>query len=354
MMEKQECEVVRDLLPLVVEGLASEPSRRMVEQHLATCPECAALRHTMQEMIAPVQPQAEEKQVDYLKTVRRKSRRRVILAVAATLLVLVLGAAAKLFLIGDKAKDTVGLSWWQQTSEDGAMVTVRVSSAYSADAFAGWNMKRQGDAVYLEGRRVLVSPLYPTAFYMCEIAVADVREIYLCGKLIWQDGVPIFGDTATLFPLKTPYLGSASAVAAITNALQVGVLDGAGYDCTLSLSEDGVTIHVSENLNPGFAVETVPGALLGDRSAQLLPKAVKMLALIDNLQQVHWTFGKPSGSTDYDGGITLAEAEELVAALWNGARKAGVTALEYPGLKNMDTPAKYQTLVNVLSWGLAK
>ena len=39
---KNECDIVRDLLPLCAEGLASEASRRLVEDHVAACEECRA------------------------------------------------------------------------------------------------------------------------------------------------------------------------------------------------------------------------------------------------------------------------------------------------------------------------
>ena len=37
------CDVVRDLLPLYVDGACSEGSRRTVEEHIAACPECAGM-----------------------------------------------------------------------------------------------------------------------------------------------------------------------------------------------------------------------------------------------------------------------------------------------------------------------
>ena len=36
------CEVIRDLLPLYHDGVCSEASRRLVEEHLKNCPACAA------------------------------------------------------------------------------------------------------------------------------------------------------------------------------------------------------------------------------------------------------------------------------------------------------------------------
>ena len=38
---KTDCEVIRDLLPLYADQICSEPSRKMVEEHLPTCPACS-------------------------------------------------------------------------------------------------------------------------------------------------------------------------------------------------------------------------------------------------------------------------------------------------------------------------
>ena len=37
---KEKCEIIRDLLPLVQDGVASEASCRLVREHLETCEEC--------------------------------------------------------------------------------------------------------------------------------------------------------------------------------------------------------------------------------------------------------------------------------------------------------------------------
>lgn len=44
------CDLIRDLLPLYVDGAASKESARAVEEHVATCYEC---RRALQDMRAP-------------------------------------------------------------------------------------------------------------------------------------------------------------------------------------------------------------------------------------------------------------------------------------------------------------
>ena len=90
------CGVVRDLLPSYVEGLTSQETNTAVERHLADCPDCTRLRADLAGETPP--PPEEVKEVDYLKKVKRRGRRRVVAAVAVTVLVLALGIAAKLVL----------------------------------------------------------------------------------------------------------------------------------------------------------------------------------------------------------------------------------------------------------------
>ncbi len=64
---KIHCRVIRDLLPLYVEGLASPESRELVEQHLTDCPEC---RQKLTEMSRP-QPQVLRGEAAPLKGLKR-------------------------------------------------------------------------------------------------------------------------------------------------------------------------------------------------------------------------------------------------------------------------------------------
>lgn len=55
---KLECDVIRDLLPLYAEKLASPASSALVEQHLAECPACRAELEQMEKPV-PVQPESQ-------------------------------------------------------------------------------------------------------------------------------------------------------------------------------------------------------------------------------------------------------------------------------------------------------
>lgn len=83
---KLECDVIRDLLPLYAEKLASPASSALVEQHLAECEACRAQLEQMEKPV-PVQPelQPDAPLLGIRKTLQKKSIR---IAAAAVLTVL--------------------------------------------------------------------------------------------------------------------------------------------------------------------------------------------------------------------------------------------------------------------------
>jgi len=85
------CEVIRDLLPLYADELASENSKQLIEEHVAHCPAC---KRVMQEMCAPVEQKADDQGQEYQKVIRvqkRKNRHRLALACILSVLCCVVG-----------------------------------------------------------------------------------------------------------------------------------------------------------------------------------------------------------------------------------------------------------------------
>ena len=215
MKDNLPCAVVRDLLPIYVEGLTEPETNAAVEAHLKTCPACTARLAAMRAPEPP--PEAETaKEVDYLKKVKRRSWKRVVLAVLVTVLVLMGALAAKLFLLGSAAGPESMVFYVEQSGE---ILSLRISSVASANAYWGWNTKSQDGVVEISAREGLVSPLHNTASAKLDIPLEGVQEVYLCGRLIWQEGEVIARETLALMEAKTPYVGDPSALNRIAQAL---------------------------------------------------------------------------------------------------------------------------------------
>ena len=67
-MEKLNCNVVYDLLPLYLDGLCSEESKRMVEEHIESCVECRKALENMKRDITIL----EDTDVEVIKKVKRR------------------------------------------------------------------------------------------------------------------------------------------------------------------------------------------------------------------------------------------------------------------------------------------
>jgi predicted anti-sigma-YlaC factor YlaD len=60
-MKTKQCQVIQDLLPLYIDNVCSEESRRMVSEHLESCDECKSL---YENMIESVKQDLEEPKLD--------------------------------------------------------------------------------------------------------------------------------------------------------------------------------------------------------------------------------------------------------------------------------------------------
>ncbi|MFR8290840.1 MAG: zf-HC2 domain-containing protein [Dysosmobacter welbionis] len=231
------CAIVEDLLPTYVERLTSEETDMAVEAHLASCPACAAKRTAMGAKETEAAGQnAEEtaREVDYLKKVRRRNRRRVWLAVACTTLVLAAGFAAQ----GVYHRLT---SWmpteWQLSLRKKTIHCGFTSLPGSGNAFWDWTVDNQDGVVTITARSVLVSPLFRDGGGTVEVPLEGVTEIWLgragWGRMIWQDDVVISADAWALYQSRTPYAGENSLVGRALAAVDTWY--GPIVDYTISL-----------------------------------------------------------------------------------------------------------------------
>ncbi|MBE6972173.1 MAG: hypothetical protein E7446_08720 [Ruminococcaceae bacterium] len=66
------CDVIRDLLPLCADDVASEETRSLVKAHIRTCADCRALYESM---CKPLESTPTEKEMDYMAAVKKENRR---------------------------------------------------------------------------------------------------------------------------------------------------------------------------------------------------------------------------------------------------------------------------------------
>jgi len=92
------CEIIRDLLPLYIDGVCNEATILVVEKHLAECKECReyyeAMKATVRVAKISNSNSDETKKINGLKRVKRKLNRKInkiVFSSIATILVVIFG-----------------------------------------------------------------------------------------------------------------------------------------------------------------------------------------------------------------------------------------------------------------------
>lgn len=120
-MMKKECSVVRDVLPLYLENMVSEGTKVFVEEHLASCSDCAAELERLRSdgQIDVTETPQRERDAEAIKAVKKKIARRILKAVAVVCLVFAVLFSAVLLYTGISypvTRDDISLS---TKTEDG-------------------------------------------------------------------------------------------------------------------------------------------------------------------------------------------------------------------------------------------
>lgn len=145
-MKKNECNIVRDLMPLVLDRVASDESREMVEEHITACGECRKQYEDMKaEMPEETRTEFEEDQAQFISAVRKvkrqKRRRRIIALVTAAVicfLAVVCGGLLydRLRLATDQPIPAAEYELILSRLKDGrAAMTFRADKTYSSTAY---------------------------------------------------------------------------------------------------------------------------------------------------------------------------------------------------------------------------
>lgn len=89
------CYIVKDLLPNYIDGMTGEEASNEIKEHLVTCDDCRNIYIQMSADI-PCENAADDKNIDFLKKIRRSGRRKNLLIILSVCMVLaVLGIFAK-------------------------------------------------------------------------------------------------------------------------------------------------------------------------------------------------------------------------------------------------------------------
>lgn len=87
------CDVIQDLMPSYIDGILSEDSKALVEEHMGTCQECRKMLEIMKEEQGKEQNQMRSSAATLKKIRKKLIVRRVLTAAVAVILTLIAAAA---------------------------------------------------------------------------------------------------------------------------------------------------------------------------------------------------------------------------------------------------------------------
>ena len=86
------CNVIKDILPSYVDGICSEDTVELIEEHLHNCVECKTHLAMMQKDYVEIIPEPVRDAITPFKKVNKKRRIQVITAIVLTFILTVIGA----------------------------------------------------------------------------------------------------------------------------------------------------------------------------------------------------------------------------------------------------------------------
>jgi len=354
MSEKLSCSIVRDLLPLYADGLTGPETNDAVKAHMEGCEECRkALRAMTEGEPEGEEEQAKEtKEIDYLKKVKKRSKRTALIVACAALLVIA-GVLVRFFVIGETADAYSYESFYgaiaAEGSADGKDVTLRVKVTDDTRAISKISFSETDGVVKVSLRTV------PKLFFRKGEAEKTYRAskdvVRIIGpkeNVLWENGAQIEVLTQRLYNGKTPYVGNAPAVGKLLGLTHFW-LTGPGYSSfelqTASAPYGLKVYNVTEYKNGEKEWFTMPEKEIPLMEYNCRRHACVLLACIDNLGYYEY-YAKPENlDTVIQVRVTGEEAFEYVKSL------AGETELKAQNIKDFGkSAAALQQLVDILDY----
>ncbi|MBQ9512091.1 MAG: DUF4825 domain-containing protein [Lachnospiraceae bacterium] len=285
-MTKIPCDVVKDLLPSYVDGLTSDATNRIIEEHIGGCAGCAK---TLQDMkvdagIPQVPEDAEKKELDFLKKNRKRNRMVLLSSIAGALVLILAVLFIRFFVVGEVITGQMDI---YDIRVDGNALSIKGSARSNAYyVIKGFSVDEQDGVVTItvRGRRktLLFRDDETLTFNRTDYCDNEIHTVMLDGRMIWHDGARISALAADIYETRHDYMGDMPANQKTANALCLQAYIG-GWSNELLSGGTPLTwiLHLEEEISSGRRVEKEK---LMEEAAYIL------LAMAGNLDEVRFTY----------------------------------------------------------------
>lgn len=316
-MSNNSCNIIRDLLPLYIEGLTSEESNKFIEEHVKECKDCSKLLEEMKEdTIADSKHDSTNVEKNDVITFNfLKKSQKIIKAGMICSIIGVLALVTCIFL---------ARVYFDSRTVTGSMIEINELSVADGNVIVegklldeslgvktiDYHMDDEDGVLKIDVKSSLKTPFNKSNFSVnyCD---TKVKTIVVCDRVIWDCGVEIPNEVATVYGAKHPYIGDMSKNIKSSNALGISANLGTfknelqtsnePYGWTIILEED-ISGRNEEHLNEWMEYY---GAML--------------IATIDNLDFV--CFEYQMNGQDKNFSISEKEADAIYGSSVKNAAK---------------------------------
>ncbi|MCI9040408.1 DUF4825 domain-containing protein [Dubosiella newyorkensis] len=254
--------LVKDLLPDYIDGLTSPETNKIIEEHLFQCSSCQKALERMKESPS-ILDQDEKIEFDYLKLVRKRSRRHIWLSVCIVLVIVVSFLTISTFWIG---RQTPAALLNINTTVAPYQVSLEVECLDQGRKVSRVEWKENGSHVQAIVFTVPGNDERKTFMYTTDQLIENVE---VAGQIVWEDGTKIPDELGLLHAYKVEYIGNASQVSHLLKKMNVSSLVG-----SYTFELDGTRLII-ETARPLADVYVNRESLL-------------ILSLIENASSVTW------------------------------------------------------------------
>lgn len=225
-MNRIDCEIVQDLFPSYIEGLTSDKTNTVIEEHLEGCEKCSKVLASMRGFsVENVNISPEEKQeIDFLKKNRKRNRRILFGSIAGALLLVLVVISLQVFAIG--TKNDTNLAIMNLNVVDNELDFTAVPTG-SGNAVASLDFTEKDGVVTVQARTVLASPFHKGSLNGTYTASEIIKEVRIGSRIIWSDGATVSALASELFATRHDYIGDMPTNNRTANALSLGSFLGA-------------------------------------------------------------------------------------------------------------------------------
>lgn len=310
-MSKLKCNIVQDLLPSFADGLVNEKTAEEIKEHLAECKDCKKL---YKEMIKDedLDFNKAEKEIDYLKKVKKKNKTIIISILSALIAVVIFTFGVYAFYgVADYGYYVSDLYVNQN------VVDAKVNLLSSANKITRVSVSETDGVATIHVRSALFSFRYKTGSTEFGFgADNDIKKVQTAdGRVLWENGEEISQKINDIYDAKVKYIGDNSAVSKLLQMIHIcKELKCEDYNIQLFTDEEPYglkiyNINSYDEMHLSFTNESYEEKIKGC--------AFIILACIENADFVQFDYIAPDG-TENTYKLTVDEANEYLGVVSDG------------------------------------